>query len=39
MGKVLHTPMDIFRFIYIYMYANCDHSVRMHADLEIQVPT
>ena len=35
--------MDILRFIYIYIsiyiYAHCDHSFPMHADLEIQVPT
>ena len=45
MGKVLHTPMDILRFIlidyiiYIFINANCDHSFPMHTDLEIQVPT
>ena len=41
MGKVLHTPMDIYFDIYYYIYisANCDHSFPMHIDLEIQVPT
>ena len=37
MGKVLHTPMDILRFILIA--ANYDNSFPMHTDLEIQVPT
>ena len=41
MGKVLHTLMDILRFILIKIYinANCDHSFAMHTDLEIQVHT
>ena len=26
-------------YVYIYIYANCDHSFPIHTDLEIQVPT
>ena len=38
MGQVLHTPMDIFIYIYI-LYANCDNFFPMYTELEVQVPS